>query len=241
VREERAPRGFDAPGALTFHVSLRGENYAKPEQQQRYFNSLLEQLCWCRVTARSRSAAACRSRFDWRVRDRQHRRAAARAQIRHLRNDTRRSPELLSRAGHAPPHGTPFDSHDDPASTNVAILNRNAATELFGAEDPLGKVLDFVAQPHRGVPPQPSVQIVGVVENAQEFGANEVPQVGLYVPFAQRPLPSAYVLVSSDVPRGALLGPIRDAAYSLDKDQPFLISRPWTTVLQTPFAVRASI
>jgi len=116
--------------------------------------------------------------------------------------------------------GHTFDPHDDPGSARVAILNRNAAEELFGAEDPLGKVLDFVAQPSRGVPAEPSAQVVGLVENAQEFGANEVPQVDLYVPFAQRPLPSAYAFVSSDVPRGALLGAIRDTAYSLDKDQP---------------------
>jgi ABC-type antimicrobial peptide transport system permease subunit len=40
------------------------------------------------------------------------------------------------------------------------------------------------------------------------------------VPFAQRPLPSAYTLINADVPRGALVGAVREAAYSLDKDQP---------------------
>src|SRR5579863_4620406 len=44
VRLEQAPRGFDAPGALSFFVSLRGDNYSQPEQQRRYFNTLAEQL-----------------------------------------------------------------------------------------------------------------------------------------------------------------------------------------------------
>jgi len=221
VREERAPRGFNAPGALTFRVSLRGENYAKPEQQQRYFDSLLEQLRLLpgnrEVTLGSglplTGSTGVSGTVNVAGRPPTHKYGTY-VTIHAV------APNYFRALGMRLLTGRPFDSHDDPASTNVAILNRNAATELFGAEDPLGKVLDFVAQPHRGVPAQPSVQIVGVVENAQEFGANEVPQVGLYVPFTQRPLPSAYVLVSSDVPRGALLGPIRDAAYSLDKDQP---------------------
>ncbi|MGB9465403.1 MAG: ABC transporter permease, partial [Candidatus Acidiferrum sp.] len=44
VRLEQAPRGFDAPGAHSFRVSLRGERYAQPDQQQRYFRGLVDQL-----------------------------------------------------------------------------------------------------------------------------------------------------------------------------------------------------
>jgi putative ABC transport system permease protein len=71
-----------------------------------------------------------------------------------------------------------------------------------------------------GVPPAPPVEIVGVAENAQEFGADEVPQDDLYLPFVQHTLPSALILITSDVPRGALAATIRSTAYALDQDQP---------------------
>jgi putative ABC transport system permease protein len=61
---------------------------------------------------------------------------------------------------------------------------------------------------------------VGVAENTQEFGPIEVPFDILYVPFSQQPDRGATIVVSSSLPRGALLGAIRDRAYSLDKDQP---------------------
>ena len=221
VREEQAPRGFDASGALSFRVSLRGENYARPEEVRRYFDNLTAQLrslpgirdvtlgsglpltgstgVWGNVNVAGRPPA---HKYGTYVTIH----AVAPSYFRAL------GMHLLAGRG--------FDPHDEPGSMLVTILNRNAATELFGTEDPLGKVLDFVAQPQRGVPAQPSVQVVGLVENAQEFGANEMPQVDLYVPFAQRPLPSAYAVIASDVPRGALLGAIRDVAYGLDKDQP---------------------
>jgi predicted permease len=221
IRLEQAPRGFDAPGALTFQISLRGENYAKPEQQLRYFDNLTEQLRLLpgvrQVTFGSglplTGSTGVFANVNVAGRPPKHEHGTyvtihavtpSYFQALHM--------HLLA--------GRNFDPHDAPGSARVAILNRNAAAELLGREDPLGKVLDFVAQPRRGVPAEPSVQIVGLVENAQEFGADEVPQEDLFVPFAQHPLPSAYTLITAEVPRGALVGAVREAAYSLDKDQP---------------------
>jgi putative ABC transport system permease protein len=118
--------------------------------------------------------------------------------------------------------GRALDSHDTTSSPHVAILNRNAAHTLFGSEEPLGKFLVFPAGDDRrlAVYAEPPAQIVGVTENTQEFGANEVPLDVIYVPFSQHADREATLVVSSVAPRGAMLGAIRDAAYSLDKDQP---------------------
>jgi putative ABC transport system permease protein len=115
--------------------------------------------------------------------------------------------------------GRTFSPYDGETSVRVAIINRNAARELFGLEDPLGKVLEFVSDKRRGVPAEAPVEIIGVTENTQENGADEMPFNDLYVPFLQHPVPSTYVVVASALPRGALAGAIRAAAYSLDKDQ----------------------
>jgi predicted permease len=220
VRLEEAPRGFDAPGALTFRVGLRGNDYDKPEQIERYFSRLTDQLgsipgvqevtlgsglplagsnLWGNVNVAGRPPARPYGTYVdvFAV-------APNYVQALHM--------HLLA--------GRAFNAHDTADSVAVAMLNRNVAEELFGTEDPLGKVLDFVAQPKRGVPPEPSVEIVGVLENAQQFNANEVPQDDLYVPFAQRPSPTAYVLLESAVPRGPLTAAVRAATYNLDKNQP---------------------
>ena len=221
VRLGQAPRGFDAPGALTFRVSLRGDTYAKPDQIQRYFDSLTERLRSVpgigEVTLGSGLPLTGSTGVFGSVNIAGRppaRKNGAYVTIHAVTPNYFHALRIRLLAGRT------FDPHDDASATQVAVLNRNATEEIFGKEDPLGKVLDFVAQPRRGVPAQPSVQIVGLVENAQEFGADEVPQQDLYVPFAQRPLPSEYTVVTSDVPRGALLGSIRNIAYSLDKDQP---------------------
>jgi putative ABC transport system permease protein len=220
IRLRQAPRGFDAPGALTFRVSLRGDNYAQPDQQQRYFRGLRDQL----RALPGVQAVALGSGLP-----------------------LAGSPLFASvNIAGRPPHGKygvgvivyavdpdffrvlhmrllkgrSFDPHDTESSARIAIINRNAAQTLFGSDDPLGSLVEFVPDPERGVPAEPPVQIVGVMENVQEFNANEVPFEVIYMPLAQHPVRSVYTVVASGLPRGALLGSLREVAYSLDKDQP---------------------
>jgi putative ABC transport system permease protein len=221
VRQEQAPRGFDAPGALTFRVTLRGENYAKPEQQQRYFRTLTDQIrslpgvqdvtMGSSVPLQGSELTDSVNVEGQPLRDEHGTGVMVYAvepnffNVLHMR--------LLA--------GRALNPRDTETSPRVAIINRNAAHTLFGSEDPLGKVLDYVAgDERRDIPAKAPVQIVGVTENTQEFGPNEVPFDVIYVPFSQHPDPGASIVVSSSLPRGALLGAIRDVAYSLDKDQP---------------------
>jgi predicted permease len=220
VRLEQAPRGFDAPGALSFRVSLRGENYKNPEQQQRYFRSLTDQLVslpgvqavtfgtGIPLDGATRSVAV-------NVAGRPPRRKHGTGVLEYAVASNYF--ELLHMHLLA---GRTFSPQDSETSPRVAIINRNAAHTLFGSEDPVGKILEFVPDERLSVPAKAPVQIVGVSENAQVFGANEVPFEVVYLPFSQLPSPAADIVVSSSLPRGALLGAIRNTTYSLDKDQP---------------------
>ncbi len=220
LREQQAPRGFDAPGALTFRILLRGENYAQPEQQQRYFRTLTEQI-------RSLPGVQDVTMGSGVPLDGSQLFASVSVAGRPLPNEYGTGvivysvePNFFDVLHMRLLAGRKLDPRDTETSPRVAIINRNAAHTLFGSENPVGKVLDYVADERRDVPAEAPVQIVGVTENTQELGANEVPFDVLYVPFSQHPDRGANIVVSSRLPRGALLGTIRDAAYSLDKDQP---------------------
>jgi predicted permease len=221
MRLQEAPRGFDAPGALTFHVSLRGDSYAKPKQSQRYFDRLTQQLRSLpgvrAVTLGSGLPLTGSENLFANVNIPGRPLAHPNAEFVIFHSVAPNYFEALSihlLAGRA------FNPQDTETSPRVALINRNAVQELFGSENPVGKVLAFVPDEKRGVPPEAPVQIIGVTENVQEFDANEVPFDTLYVPFSQHPVPSAFVVVDSTVPRGALAGAIRATAYDLDKDQP---------------------
>lgn len=220
VRERQAPRGFDAPGALTFRVHLRGQNYAKAEQQLRYYRSLTDQIRSLpgvhEVTFGSGIPLDGSNLF-----------ATVNAVGRPPRTEHGTGvvlyavePNFFSMLNMRLLAGRTLEPGDTETAPRVAIINRNAARTLFGSDDPLGKTLEYVGDERRGVPEEPPVQIVGVTENTQEFGPSEIAFDVVYVPFAQHPDPAGAIVVSSNLPRGALLGSIRDAAYSLDKDQP---------------------
>ena len=220
VRLEQAPRGFDAPGALSFRVALRGENYAQAEQQQRYFRALTDRLSSLSgVQAVTVGTGIPLDGYTHsesvnvagRPPRRKHGTGVITYAVASNYFDFLRIHLFAGRA---------FAPQDSETSPRVAIINRNAAHTLFGSEDPLGKALEFVPDERRGISAEPPAQIVGVSENAQVFGANEVPFDVLYFPFSQHPAQAADTVVSSSLPRGALLGAIRDTTYSLDKDQP---------------------
>lgn len=220
LREERAPRGFDAPGALTFRVWLRGEKYSQSGQQQRYFRSLSDQIRGfpgVQDVALGSGIPLAGSNLTDSV-------AVAGRPLPHKHGTGvivySVDPHFFQVLHFHLLAGRKIDAGDTAGSPRVALLNRNAARVLFGTEDPLGKVLEFVEDRRRHVPAKTPVQIIGIVENTQEYGPNEVSFETIYVPFAQNPDPMGSVVVSSNLPRGALLGAIRDAAYSLDKDQP---------------------
>jgi predicted permease len=220
VRLEQAPRGFDAPGALSFRVSLRGESYVQPEQQRRYFRVLTDQLgSLPGVQAVTVGTGIPLDGYTLsesvNVKGRPPRRRHGTGVITYaVASNFFDLLHLHLLAGRA------FTPQDSQASPRVAIINRNGAHTLFASEDPLGKVIEFVPDERLGTSADAPVQIVGVSENAQVFGANEVAFDVLYFPFSQHPAPAADIVVSSNLPRAALLAAIRDAAYSLDKDQP---------------------
>jgi predicted permease len=220
VRLEQAPRGFHAPGALSFRVSLRGESYAQPEQQHRYFRSLADQLgALPGVEAVTVGTGIPLDGYTLstsvNVAGRPPRRKHGTGVLTYAV-----APNFFGLLHMHLLAGRAFAPQDSGTSPRVAMINRNAAHTLFGSEDPLGKILEFVPDERRGVSAEAPVQIVGVSENAQVFGANEVPFDVIYFPFSQHPAPAADVVISSSLPRGALLGAIRETAYSLDKDQP---------------------
>jgi putative ABC transport system permease protein len=215
-----APRGFDAPGALTFHVTLRGDDYRKPEDMQRYFarlNDAIAALPGVREVTLGSGLPLTGSSL-WGNID-----AAGRPPVHKFGSYVEIyavAPNFIDALHMRLLAGRTLNAQDSGGAPRVAIINRNTAQDLFGSEDPVGKVLEFVGQPKRGVAQLPPVQIVGVMENFHLNNANEIPFDVISVPFLQWSTPSAYVLVKSDLPRGALVGALRDAAYQLDKNQP---------------------
>jgi putative ABC transport system permease protein len=89
-----------------------------------------------------------------------------------------------------------FSDQDSETAPRVGIVNENLAREMFGTENPVGK--DLLILSGGAATPPGNVRIVGIARNVKELGQDEVPFADIYLPFAQNPSSSMYVLAKAD-------------------------------------------
>jgi predicted permease len=113
--------------------------------------------------------------------------------------------------------GRLFDDSDRESRPRVAIVNETFARRTFGGEPALGKRIDFRV---RSDDEPQWREIVGVVGDIRHHGLVREPSPEVYVPFAQEPLFIIGLAVRTSTDPGALAGPLREAIWKVDKDQP---------------------
>ncbi|MCM3901970.1 MAG: ABC transporter permease [Pyrinomonadaceae bacterium] len=133
--------------------------------------------------------------------------------------------------------GRDFTETDTKKSPNVVVINESFVRRHFGEENPLGHRLKLQGQE------RDPLLIVGVVGNVRDFGLDELPTPGAYVPFLQDPLSKTYVRSMTIVARtksdpGAIAGSLRAAVTSMDKSLPVYALKPMTEYLRDSLARR---
>lgn len=113
-------------------------------------------------------------------------------------------------------NGRQFDESDGPAMQKVAIVNQAFAQRFFPQGDVLGKRVAFGCDEGEGS----CRTIVGVVGNIRQESLIDNTAAELYLPNAQMPLNGFTLFVRSDTDPLSLVGAVRRAVQSVDKDQP---------------------
>jgi predicted permease len=113
--------------------------------------------------------------------------------------------------------GRLFAESDGESRPRVAIVNETFARRAFGAEEALGRRIDFRV---RGGDEPQWREIVGVVGDIRHHGLVREPSAEVYVPFAQEPLFIIGLAVRTAGDPTAMAGAVRRAIWQVDKDQP---------------------
>lgn len=106
--------------------------------------------------------------------------------------------------------GRPFTTSDQGNSAMVVVVNQAFVRRFFPGEKPLGKSV------YTGV----WRRIVGVVGDVRQQGPLHPPSMEVYGPYAQGPSPAVFLAVRSTADPRTLVGEIRNAVTSVDKNQP---------------------
>ena len=215
------PLGFEASGTLAMRASLGGPRYATAAQVREYAENLLSQA---RAIPGVRSAGIGSSSplgsgplVNFVGRDQappalgEEPRAILRAA----------SPGYFQTLGIRIVGGRDFSASDVTGAPRVAIVNEYLASQTFGGESPIGRVIELL--PGARAPwtrPAGDLLVVGVVSNVKEVGLNEIEFADIYVPFAQMPAPSVEMVVRADVPPASLGDVLRQRAADVDPAVP---------------------
>lgn len=101
-------------------------------------------------------------------------------------------------------------------STNVALINRTMAEQLWPNQDPLGKRIKFPGSEKR---PQPWREIVGVVTDVSQYALDKKAPMQIYLPHTQFPTSFNSIVVKTDSDPTTMIGAIRREIQAVDKDQ----------------------
>lgn len=117
--------------------------------------------------------------------------------------------------------GRHFEESDDPAHPGATIINEAFARRYFPGEEPLGKRL-LTQTPARmsGAPVPTAFEIVGVVRDTKFKGLSAESSPAFYIPARQFPLSNMVVMARVEGDPVAYAQSLRDAVWSLDRDQP---------------------
>jgi len=121
--------------------------------------------------------------------------------------------------------GRVFTGHDDLDHPRVVIIDATFAHHFFRGQDPVGK--------HLRIPDatRPEREIVGVVGAVLDTGLDQQPRPTIYFPSLQSPDQAMSLVVRTALPPASILPAIKNAIWSVDRDQPIFSVRPMNEII----------
>jgi putative ABC transport system permease protein len=207
--------GFDPSHDLTFWLALPEYKYPRPAQQITYFRQVLDQVAAVPGVLHT-GGMAMRGEFLF-LPEGQSRPAPGQEPA---ADEYTITPGYFPAAGASLVKGREFTLHDNEQSVPVAIINDTLARRYWRNTDPLGQHLNILSNVYgKQNEREETFEVVGVVKNIKRGSVwEDTPEI--FVPYEQHPGPFLQVEVRTAPKPLTLSASVRDAAQSVDKDQP---------------------
>jgi putative ABC transport system permease protein len=114
-----------------------------------------------------------------------------------------------------------LDKRDTVSTPPVVVVNESFVKRYFPQENPIGKriLVEKILPTRRGLGPQTSWEIVGVVVDEKGRGLESLTDVGAYASFAQNPVVGLGIVARGGGAGGALIPLVAQAVTRVDKAQ----------------------
>ena len=148
------------------------------------------------------------------------------------------SPDYFKAIGIPLEQGRFFNEGDNEKTSPVAIINRTMAREFWPGENAIGKRF----KPSRPESPDPWIEIVGIVGDLKQMGAEVPAKPEMYMPYRQVADQPWYaprdLIIRASVPPLNLVSAVTNKVHEIDPDQPVSNVRTMKEVLGEEFGQR---
>jgi putative ABC transport system permease protein len=225
VQGMRKNMGFDPQRILTAQITLPESRYKEASAQTQFYRELASRLS---SMPGAKSAAvtsvlpgAGPEEIPFRLRGQENLPAGELAHARYCVVST----HYFETSGTTVIAGRDFSAADDAHAPLVALVSQELARQFFPHGDALGNQIridsaDAAMNPWR--------TIVGIVQNVKGWPLRSIDDPEIYDPFEQHPMAEAAVMVRGVRDANSLAPRLREAVWSIDRDQPIgeLMSLP---------------
>jgi putative ABC transport system permease protein len=226
VQLSAASPGFDSHHLLTLGITLPPARYPDSVRRVTFFNELLRQvqaLPGVRAAAGTTALPVNAVRFSMALPDGQPVVPLAERPIFNIQQVT---PGYAAAMRIPIRHGREFTQHDDAKAPPLIMVNETLARRYWPNQNPVGKHILLGRQP------APS-EIAGVLGDVPNLAVGTDPQAEIYVPFAQIPSATQYLIVRTSGDPRSLTAAVRARVLALDRDQPVTGVQSMEEVLET--------
>jgi predicted permease len=207
--------GFQPENVLTMQIGLDFVKYNTGDKQRAFFETLLEKI---QMQNGVKSAAVSmmipftsdmKMSGDFQIQGQ----APAPGQALPTADFRIVSPSFFE-ALHIPIFkGRGFLQSDRPGNPDVAIVNRSAASHLWGSQDPVGGRFSTDGG-------KTWTQVVGVVGNIKQYGLDHDVADEIYEPMAQNPMMDASLVIKTAVEPMSIARGVIELLHAVDPNQP---------------------
>jgi len=215
LRLQRVDPGFQPENVLTMQIGLDFVKYNTGDKQRAFFETLLEKI---QMQSGVKSAAASmmipftndmKMTGDFQIQGQATTPGQALPTA-----DFRIVSPCYFEALHIPIFkGRGFLQSDRPGNPDVAIVNRSAASHLWGSQDPVGTRFST----DRG---KNWTQVVGVVGDIKQYGLDKNAADEIYVAMAQNPMMESSLVIKTSVEPMSIARGVIELLHAIDANQP---------------------
>jgi len=210
IKLQREPAGFDPDHVLTVTVSLSNTRYATPQLKANFWEQALAALAQTRGV--QAVGATSRLPLSGGTSSRGLSVPGASSNVPASADYRAVSPGYFGALGIPFLRGRQFSEADREDRPEVAIVSAAMVARFWPAVDPIGRRF--------AIAKTAPMTVVGVVGDVHHTSLASAPQPTFYVPYHQDPWPTMTFVLRTTAPPATLANAVREAIWSIDKDQP---------------------